>query len=1441
MPVDRCCRGTAASALVVVLGLAGPLQAQIATDGSVGPAVDLAGPDYVIPADLGLQSGGNLFHSFDTFGVASGESATFTDTGAVAPIDRVLGRVTGGSPSEIDGFLRSEIPGADLYLLNPSGVIFGPDARLDVQGSFHTSTADELRFPNGERFETHAGGDVPLLAVAAPEAFGFLSSEPASIDVDGSFLQVPDGETISLVGGDLTLEASRTLQANTGRIDLVAVGSPGSVRLGQGGDAPHLEGFSTLGDIRLTDGSISTAGPSGGGRIFLRGGDIVLRDADVLSARFHDAGVAGSVDIAAEGLLHLTDSMAAAGTHGTVEGDAGRIDVRAHELRIDLEDRDRSGFDVRSFSAGRAGTIDVEAERIEIGPRRGGVHAFDASTFATGPGGGEITVRADVLEMRDNTIGAVSGRFASGDAGHIDIQAREIRLDGSSRIDASSVRDVGSGVPSRGDAGRIDVAAQSIVLGTGNPSLRVSTGGSGQAGEIHIATDTLEMRNGSFLEAVAFGGSTGDAGSIHVEAERISIQGAGGFTGMNVATVGTGRGGEIHLAADVIDIDSGYLGVGAGGGSTGDAGSISLVAPDVQLTANHTDTTLEARTFGTGAGGRIDVTGEHLALGGGAARVLVDATTFGPGRAGEIHLRGETLEITSRSFVGAIALGGTTGDAGRVVIEGGDIALDASEVLASTFGAGAAGEVHITADTLVAERSFIASLAEGDLTGDAGSVALEADRLQVRESLVNVNSFGVGAAGTIDLRARDLSISQSFVDAAGFDSGPSGRVHVEAETLRVEGSGVFANSVGSGPAGSVEVLAGDVTVVDSEIEASSFAGGDAGSVSIRADRIALREAGEVRARTGAGGNAGHVTLHATESIEISGQNADGDNSDVQTTVRGTGDAGTIELVAPDILLDDQALVASAHVPGTGEPGEVRIVADRLEIRGGALVSTSSLGAAPGAIAIRAEESVRISNAGGDPLSRPRLETERRPGPSGVFSATVHGTGAGGSVSIDAPLVQIVDGGMVATSTLDRADAGSVSLVADRVEIRDGGVVDSSSAGSGSAGTVSIQATESILVAGADDSGVPSRVRSSATAAGAGGDVLLAAPEVVIEGGAVATTTVGESGTGAGGAIEIRADRLRIEEGGRVDSGTFSLADGGRIILDAGEGLEIRGTGSGVFAETGGPGAGGHVVVTAGSVRIEDGGLVSSRSGSGVGGAALVFADAVAGGFVPALTAPPTDTPGDAGNVALSAGSLTLFGGGIDTKADVGDGGNIELRVAGLVTLQDASLNAGVRSGNGGNITIDPPAVVLDRSQIVAQAGAGAGGNIAIRTDLLIASPDSLISASSNLGIDGTVEINAPDVDLAGSLVALPETPLDAAGLLRERCAAQRSDELGSFVVRGREAVPASYAEGLMLALVPPTAASATSTSTTGSGSKDLRLAAALPVEASCPTVTASSD
>ena len=136
---------------------------------------------------MGTQRGSNLFHSFSLFNIGTGETALFTDTGATGSIRNVIGRITGGSPSSIDGGIASTIPGANLFLMNPYGFMFGPNAWINVPGSFHVTTADYLKMADGAKFYADLG-KTSVLSTEPVNAFGFLTSTPAPISIEGSKL-----------------------------------------------------------------------------------------------------------------------------------------------------------------------------------------------------------------------------------------------------------------------------------------------------------------------------------------------------------------------------------------------------------------------------------------------------------------------------------------------------------------------------------------------------------------------------------------------------------------------------------------------------------------------------------------------------------------------------------------------------------------------------------------------------------------------------------------------------------------------------------------------------------------------------------------------------------------------------------------------------------------------------------------------------------------------------------------------------------------------------------------------------------------------------------------------------------------------------------------------------------------------------------------------------
>ena len=301
-------------------------QAQITLDGSLGPRGALHGPHYTIADSVGQIRGPNLFHSFGQFNLSQGESVTFTGPNTIV---NILSRVTGRSPSSIDGTIQSQIPGAHLYLLNPSGVMFGPNANLDVSGSFHVSTADYLRLADGARFSAHLS-HTSVLSVAPPAAFGFLGPTPAAIAIQGSALHVPEGETLAVIGGDIEITGHvsptpfdhPTLAAPGGRINLASVASAGEVGLDSSGQLPVLQvpTFERLGSLTVRDALLDVSG-NGGGTVTIRGGRLLLDRAEVRANTQGNApGASTGVDISVGQLTLTGGGRLSSATSGSGKG-----------------------------------------------------------------------------------------------------------------------------------------------------------------------------------------------------------------------------------------------------------------------------------------------------------------------------------------------------------------------------------------------------------------------------------------------------------------------------------------------------------------------------------------------------------------------------------------------------------------------------------------------------------------------------------------------------------------------------------------------------------------------------------------------------------------------------------------------------------------------------------------------------------------------------------------------------------------------------------------------------------------------------------------------------------------------------------------------------------------------------------------------------------------
>ena len=444
-------------------------QGQVVLDGSLGTGGAIAGPNYSVPASLGKTVGNNLFHSFSQFNLATGETATFSGPNN---IQNVLARVTGGHASSIDGTILCTIPGANFFLINPFGIMFGPNARVNVSGSFVATTADHVGLAGGGRFDARNPAN-DLLTAAAPDTFGFLGPTAAPISINGTALVMSEGKVLSLIGGDIEIIGGQ-ISVPGGRLTLISTASAGELEL-PADDLlfnPSTAGFGQLGTIHISDSSLVDVSGSQGGRVSMIANDVTV-----------DGG-----------------SVVEADTTGS--GDGLGVDILAREL-IEI---DGSSINSLALDVGAGGSIELTAPTVRLNGGDGGT-ALGTDTFGGTGRAGDIVIAADNLEITDNAQISVASSGA-GDGGNIQITVSSLQLNGNgnfARISANTLAE--------GKAGTVSITADSIDMrNAANISSSTLFLSSSAGGDIIIKTRALTIGNDASISAST---ATAEMGGRH--------------------------------------------------------------------------------------------------------------------------------------------------------------------------------------------------------------------------------------------------------------------------------------------------------------------------------------------------------------------------------------------------------------------------------------------------------------------------------------------------------------------------------------------------------------------------------------------------------------------------------------------------------------------------------------------------------------------------------------------------------------------------------------------------------------------------------------------------------------------------------------------------------------------------------------------------------------
>lgn len=777
---------------VSLVGL--PTLAQITPDDSLGTERSNLSPTNVI--DGGARRGANLFHSFSEFNIGSGQRVNFANPTGV---DRILTRVTGSQRSEILGTLAVRGP-ADLFLINPNGIIFGPNAQLNVQGSFVASTANSLLFDNGFAFSTLNPQAPPLLTIRTP--LGLQSGrEPERIQLQGASLRVPNRETLALVGGTVEIDAAELL-AFGGQIHLGGVNEAGTISIGEDLHLEFPENIARA-NVSVTRGSFMDVRAGGGGSITIQANTVNVLDGSILKAgiasrqgspgsRAGDIEIHATGEMVVEGAGDITNDIAPRGT-----GIGGNLAITARSLSV------MNGAQLSASTSGRghAGNLTITTTDAVTFDGMAASDGFASSAFS------------------------VVDRGAIGNAGKLTITTQSLAVTNGAQLNTRT-----SG---QGNAGGMKITAQDRVVIDGRNPLgsssglfsRVNAGAIGQGGDIEITTDSLSITNGAQLASST--NSQGDAGDVTINARSaVLVSGednlgfpSGIFSRVNAG--GIGQGGDILITTGNFSALSGAE-LSASTRSKGHAGRITITASD-QVLVNGTNrqglptgilSAVEPNAIGNASG--IQIIANSLSV---SDRARITAETRGQGQAGSISGMLNTLEISQGGELRTTTA--STGSAGNMIFD----VRDRAVLVGSSSG--------LFANTAVGSG------------GNGGSIFVNANRLEIRDrAQVAVGSQGSGQGGNIRVQAEQLSLENQAVLSAETASTQGGNITIQnSRWLLLRNNSLISASAGTALAGG---NGGNITIdlpfivsvlpEDNDIRANAFTG-KGGNINIAAQGI----------------------------------------------------------------------------------------------------------------------------------------------------------------------------------------------------------------------------------------------------------------------------------------------------------------------------------------------------------------------------------------------------------------------------------------------------------------------------------------------------------------------------------------------------------------------------------------------------------------------------
>ena len=982
------------------------------------------------------ENGGNLFHSFGQFNVGEGDTANFLNDSGL-PTENILGRVTAGDPSSIFGNVQTTgFGGANLFLLNPFGFIFGPNSSINIGGTFTASTANSIQLgENGVFFASL--GEESVLTVAAPESFGFLGNTAplipaqnngttvtAAIEIQG--LNNSNGTPVTFLGRDAIagdtivegVEIPGTLNNPGGGVNIASIGGaqlPEVKRVSVDIDTLNAQGLNSqgevvqepvqMGTIMLSQGSIDTSGAPAG-TVLIRGGQLTLDGFSIFADTFGETDGSNNdeswtaVDIETDSLFLRNGAEVFAATFGSSDG--GDIKLSVNE---NLEIRDGSVVETDAFgTSGNAGDVEVHAKNVMISEPGAGLRSV---SFATTGNGGNIRLHTNRLKVDAGII--FTDSFGSGNSGDIEVTVQGDEL---------------ATIPGQGENSSLDLEL------TGQASILTSSRGSGDAGDIQV-TVGKEVDNGG--EQIFEGGEASlNTGSIFSQ------------------ITGNGQGGNIEFKAGNLEL--------AGSRSRIQVENLTsdLIPGNIAVTLTGGLSLKESSTINTevrnsAPGADLTITAKDITITGGSN---VSTTTRGDGRGGNLNISAENLTVADQGMITSQAtpvvgaappLGEPlpSGDAGNIDIDlsGNLLLTQEGRIAVSTNTAGDGGNINITATAGELSLSDGASItAESTSTGNAGSILLTVNDLaanggsEITSSSIS-EAADAGGGGTIEIDAMNsIALAATNVStsvAGGTKLGGDIRITAGQEMQLTNDTVVSAESSGAGNSGTVTLTAtdGNFQSVDSTVSTSAQQA-EGGSIDIIAGQnFQLTNESIVSAESSGAGNSGAVTLTAT----------DGNFQSVDSTVSTSSqqaEGGDIDITAGQNVQLVNNTTLSAESFGSGDAGDISVTSGNNIQMVNSLITTQAAQASGGNIKLTAPNTIQLVN-------------------SQIISSVLGGSETqGGNINLDPQFIILQNSQILANAFL--GNGGNITLTAIQgILISPNSTVNASST-FGTSGTVNLR-------------------------------------------------------------------------------------------------------------------------------------------------------------------------------------------------------------------------------------------------------------------------------------------------------------------------------------------------------------------------------------------------